>query len=195
VPALAEGERRISTNHRIARYLDGQHPQPSLLPADPELRASVEEAERWANGELQMDARRLIFSAVLRDPAGMARASGSGRMGHLLYRHELTRRLICPWIGRLVFATGPADDAQLLGQLSPMLDRIDAWVADGVLGGEQLNVADFMVAPSLALILYRPDVSPLFEGRSALALVDRLLPAPGAPASGIRPAPPSSVGR
>ena len=43
---------------------------------------------------------------------------------------------------------------------------------------QQLNAADFMVAPSLALILYRPDVMPLFEGRPALELVDRLLPEP-----------------
>jgi hypothetical protein len=35
-----------------------------------------------------------------------------------------------------------------------------------------------MVVPSLALILYRPDVRPLFEGRPALGLVDRLLPEP-----------------
>jgi hypothetical protein len=60
-----------------------------------------------------------------------------------------------------------------------MLDRIDAWITEGVLGGAQLNAADFMVAPSLALILYRPDVLPLFEGRPALQLVDRLLPEPG----------------
>jgi glutathione S-transferase len=59
-----------------------------------------------------------------------------------------------------------------------MLDRIDAWIADGVLGGEQLNAADFMVAPSLALILCRPDTLPFFEGRPALELVDRLLPEP-----------------
>ena len=34
------------------------------------------------------------------------------------------------------------------------------------------------MAPSLALILYRPDVMPMFEGRPALELVDRLLPEP-----------------
>jgi len=45
-------------------------------------------------------------------------------------------------------------------------------------GGEDLNAVDFMVAPSLALILYRPDVRPLLEGRPALELVDRLLPEP-----------------
>jgi glutathione S-transferase len=180
VPGLADGDRRISTNYRIARYLDEQHPDRPLVPADPERRAEVEEAERWANGELQMAARRIIFSAVLRDPAGMARGSGDGRLGHLLYRHELARRLVCPWIGRLVFATGPAEDGELVEQLSVMLDRVDDWIAAGVLGGPELNVADFMVVPSLALILYRPDVRPLFEGRPALELVDRVLPEPGA---------------
>ena len=61
-----------------------------------------------------------------------------------------------------------------------MLDRIDAWIADGLLGGVELNAADFMVAPSLALILYRPDMLPVFEGRPSLELVDRLLPEPTA---------------
>jgi glutathione S-transferase len=178
VPGLADGDQRISTNYRIARYLDERHPEPPLVPADPEQRAKVEEAERWANGELQMAARRIVFSAVLRDPASMARASADGRLGHLLYRQELARRVISPWIGRLVFATSPADDAELIQQLSAMLDRVDAWIAAGVLGGPKPNVADFMVAPSLALILYRPDVQPLFEGRPALELVDRLLPEP-----------------
>src|SRR4051794_27249718 len=30
VPALAAGERRISTNRQIARFLDEQHPEPPL---------------------------------------------------------------------------------------------------------------------------------------------------------------------
>jgi glutathione S-transferase len=180
VPALADGERRISTNYRIARHLDEQHPEPRLVPEDPQERARVEEVEQWANRELQMEARRLVFSAVLRDPGGMCRAAGDGRLGHLLYRHYLTRRAVNPWIGRLVFATRPSEDGELLRNLSAMLDTIDASIADGTIGGAQPNVADFMIAPSLALILYRPDVMPLFDGRPALELVDRLLPEPGA---------------
>jgi hypothetical protein len=35
-----------------------------------------------------------------------------------------------------------------------------------------------MVVPSLALILYRPDVRLMFEGRPTLDLVNRLLPEP-----------------
>jgi glutathione S-transferase len=182
VPALAAGDQRISTNRAIARFLDAHHPDPPLLPADRDRRAAVEEAERWANEELQMAARRVVGGAMLRDPSGFSRALGDGRMGYLLYRHALTRRLVISLILRRVFAVDRATDAEVVGALPAMLDRIDAWIERGVLGGAEPNAADFMVAPSLALILYRPDVRPLFEGRPALALVDRLLPEPAAAA-------------
>jgi len=177
VPALAANGSRISTNHGIARFLDEQHPDRPLFPADPERRAAVEEAERWANGQLQMAARRIPGAAVVRDPA-IARQAGNGRMGYLLYKSERVRRLAIPWIMGRVFRSNPVRDDELLAELSEMLDRIDALIRDGVLNGPELNAADFMVAPSLALILYRPDVKPMFEGRPALELVDRLLPEP-----------------
>jgi glutathione S-transferase len=77
----------------------------------------------------------------------------------------------------LVFAIDTDADREF-AELPAMLDRIDAWIRAGVLGGDQPNVADYMVAPSLALILYRPDAAPLFANRPALELVDRLLPDP-----------------
>jgi glutathione S-transferase len=178
VPALDANGDRISTNHRIARFLDERHPHPPLLPADPGDRAAVEEAEQWANETLQMAARRLPGAAFVREPAAFSRSSGDGRLGYLLYKRALTRRLIVPRILREVFAVGPATEDALLAELPAMLDRIDAWIADGILGRPQPNVADFMVAPSLALILYRSDLLPVFEGRPALELVDRLLPEP-----------------
>jgi glutathione S-transferase len=178
VPGLAAGDRRISTNHRIARFLDEHHPDPPLFPADPEQRVAVEAVERWANETLQMAARRIPGAAIVRDPAGLARSTADGRLGYLLYKRELARRLIIPRLARAAFAVRPAANRDPAADLPAMLDRIDAWIAEGVLGGAELNAADFMVAPSLALILYRPDVMPLFEGRPALELVDRLLPAP-----------------
>jgi glutathione S-transferase len=178
VPALAANGDRISTNHGIARYLDEQHPEPPLFPADPEQRAAVEEAERWANETLQMAARRIPGAAMLRDPEAFSKSSGDGRMGYLLYKQERLRRLIIPWIFRGAFAVSPDPERDPVGELPAMLDRIDAWIAKGVLGGAALNAADFMVAPCLALILYRPDTLPLFEGRPSLELVDRILPEP-----------------
>ncbi len=178
VPALAANGHRISTNHGIARFLDDNRPEPPLFPADPGQRAAVEEAERWANETLQMAARRIPGVAMVRDPVTLSRSAGDGRLGYLLYKRALTRRVIVPRILRGVFAASPKADRELLAELSVILDRVDAWIADGVLGSAELNAADFMVAPSLALILYRPDVLPMFEGRPALELVDRLLPEP-----------------
>jgi glutathione S-transferase len=177
VPALAANGHRISTNHGIARFLDEQHPDPPLFPADPERRAAIEDAEQWANGQLQMAARRIPGAAAVRDP-DIAREAGDGRMGYLLYKRESVRRVVVPYILSRIFRSNPARDDELLAELSAMLDRIDALIREGVLNGLQLNAADFMVAPSLALILYRPDVKQMFEGRPALELVDRLLPEP-----------------
>src|SRR3954452_22960241 len=94
VPGLNADGRRISTNHGIARFLEERHPDPPLFPADPEKRAAVEEVEAWANGELQMAARRIPGVAVVRDPDLFAEAAGDGRMGYLLYKSERVRRLV-----------------------------------------------------------------------------------------------------
>ena len=178
VPGLAANGDRVSTNHGIARYLDERYPDPPLFPAEPEQRAKVEEAERWANGTLQMAARRILGAATVRDPDRLSRLAGDGRLGYLLYKRRLARRLIIPRIASGVFATSAKGDRDPAADLPGYLDRIDAWIDEGIIGGEQLNAADFMIAPSLALILYRPDVATLFAGRPALDLVDRLLPEP-----------------
>lgn len=179
VPALAAGDERISTNHGIARFLEERHPEPPLFPSDPDERAAVEEAERWANETLQMVTRRILAAAFVRDPAGFSRSTGDGRMGHILYRSARARRLILPRLLGRTFAAGRSAEARLLAELPALLDHVDALIEEGVIGGEQPNVADLMVAPCLALTLYRPDVRPMFEGRPALELVDRLLPEPG----------------
>src|SRR3954451_16020212 len=143
VPALAADGHRISTNHGIARFLDERHPEPPLFPADPEQRAAVEDAERWANEVLQIAARRIPVAAVVRDPEAFSRSAGDGRLGYILYKRELTRRLIIPRILAGGFATTPGREREILAELPGILDRIDAWIADGVLAGEQLNAADF----------------------------------------------------
>ena len=48
----------------------------------------------------------------------------------------------------------------------------------GVLNGTSLNAADFMIAPSLALIAYRLDLRAEIEARPAGALLERVLPEP-----------------
>ncbi len=147
VPALACGDERISTNHQIARFLDQRQPQPPLLPVDPERKRMVEEAERWANGPLQMTARRLPLTWSVRDPAAAAAASEDGRLGYLLYRQELARRLIMPVIGRVFFSTNPeAERSGLHDRAEPGADPVPAGRDDDVRGSPRAR-ARRSVAP------------------------------------------------
>jgi glutathione S-transferase len=178
VPALRMDGERVKTNREIARFLEQHDPDPPLFPDDPGQRSAVEEAERWGDEVLQMAARRLVLAASTRGPDGLIDDGDRGRLGPLIYRHATTRRLASYAFGRFIFAAGPSRERELSLSLSGMLDRVDAWIEAGVLNGERLYAADLMIAPSLALLCYRPDTREQIERRPALALVDRVLPEP-----------------
>ena len=178
VPALRMGGERVKTNRAIARFLDQHHPAQPLFPQDPDQRSGVEEAERWGDEVFQMTARRLVLAATVRGEDGLIDGGDRGRLGPLLFRSAATRRFASYAFGRVIFAAGPSRERELSLELGNMLDRVDAWIDAGVLGGERLYAADFMIAPSLALLCYRPDARANIERRPALALVDRILPEP-----------------
>jgi glutathione S-transferase len=79
----------------------------------------------------------------------------------------------------LAARSNEADDDHVrngLAALPAMLDKIDAWIAAGVLGGEQLNAADFQIAPSIGLAMTLDDLRPAIESRPAGALAKRVVP-------------------
>jgi glutathione S-transferase len=179
VPALVLDGERVKTNRQIARFLERIKPDPPLFPADPEHRQAVEEAERWGDEVFQMVARRLGIAGALHGPGFMANDGDDGRLGPILWRNATVRRIGARSLGRFIFRANAQSESELLASLPAMLDRIDDWIAAGVLGGEQLYASDFMIAPCLALLCYRRDVEPQIEPRPAMGLVDRLLPEPG----------------
>jgi glutathione S-transferase len=187
VPALRLNGERVQTNRNLSRFLDRVRPDPPLFPADPERRRSVEEAEAWGD-EFQMPARRLLVAAAL---GGTLRNGGDhGRLGFLLYKSPRVRKRMMPVLARS-FEVNKSSERELLDELPAMLDRVDEWIAAGVLNGDELNAADYMIVSSLALLTYRTDVEPLVMSRPAGALVDRVLPEPasvGDPARGARDA-------
>ena len=181
VPALRADRQRVKTNREIARFLDRLRPDPPLFPEDPDRRHEVEEAERWGDEVLQMAARRIGLAAARYAETGQL-AGDDGRLGPLLWRNRAVRLVGMRMLALSVFAAGKRAEADLMSELPAMLDRVDGWVESGVLNGEQLYAADFMIAPSLALLCYRPDVEREIEQRPLVALVDRLLPEPAAAA-------------
>ncbi len=172
VPAVRLAGERIQTNRAIARFLERVQPQPALFPAEPERRRAVEEAERWGDEVLQMAVRRVALATPLQ---AMTRQGADGRLGPLLSRSGVMRTLLAHTTPK-PFRAGSGNLDALLAAIPPMLDLLDSHIGDGVLCGEQLNVADFAIAPSLALLCYRPELSAEISRRPAGALVDRLLP-------------------
>ncbi len=63
-----------------------------------------------------------------------------------------------------------------LAALPGYLDKIDAWIEAGVLGGEQLNAADFQIAPSIRLAMTLQDLRPAIEARPAGKHALRVIP-------------------
>ena len=174
VPAVKLGDEKLQPNAAIARRLDELQPDPPLLPADPELRAKVEEAEAWADDPFQMLARRLTLAAVIHGPDALYDRGGEGRLGALLWHSDRVRLQGTKFLAKRVFTANAATEQEMMDQLPGMLDTIDGYIADGVLNGERLYAADYMIAPSLAILSYRKDLRPQIDARPAGALVDRV---------------------
>jgi glutathione S-transferase len=57
-----------------------------------------------------------------------------------------------------------------------MLDHVDELLAQGVIGGDEPNAADYQIAPSVRLLLAFDQLRPLIEGRPAGVFAARVVP-------------------
>lgn len=188
VPALKLDGRRVQGTRAIAETLDELRPEPPLWPADAEKRAKVDELERWADGQLQEIPRRALWWALSQDKSPLASYSEGARVGVPV---GLAVKTAPPVIALARRFNGATDDQvrQDLSDLPGALDRVDAAIADGTIGGEQPNVADYQVATSVRLLMTVEDLRPKVEGRPAGALALRLVPEyPGRIPAGTLPA-------
>ncbi len=178
VPALSYRGERVQTNTRIALFLDRLLPDPPLYPRDPPAREQVEQARLLGDGPLQMAARRAVLSTGTAGLDRLHERGGRGRLGPLLAGNAPMRRILSGMAARNTFDARPEREAELTAAVMPLLDEVDALIGRGVLNGEQLNAADFAIAPSLALLDYRLDLREGLRSRPLYELVERLLPEP-----------------
>jgi glutathione S-transferase len=175
VPALVLDGRRLQTTKTIARALEEVRPGPPLLPSDPAMRAEVEAIEDWCDRDFQQMGRRLVYWALSRNGSAVA----SYLEGSKLILPLPLAKPLAPLIIKILKRDHRARDEavrQDLAALPGLLDRIDAWIADGVLGGAEPNVADYQVATSLALLASHDDLRPIIAARRCGELVRRIAP-------------------
>lgn len=175
VPALKIDGSKVQGSRQIARELDRLAPAPPLFPADPDKRIAVEEAERFGDEELQHPIRQILWWSIKRDKAPLRSYSEGAKLGMPIGLAMKTAAPIVALSARFNEASDENARADV-AKLPAMLDRIDAWIAAGVLGGEQLGAADFQIAPSLGLAMTLDDLRPAIEGRPAGALAKRVVP-------------------
>jgi glutathione S-transferase len=188
VPGLIlDGEKHIGSR-AIVRALEERVPEPPLLPADPQERKAVELAEEWGEQVLQPLARRVIWAALVRAPSAIPSYSVDSR----LPIPAPVARLSAPLVARAELRIHRASDENVradLAHLDRHAERVEGWIEEGALGGEQPNAADLQIGSGLALMLTLGDIAAKLDGRPAAELARRFFPDyPGSTPAGVLPA-------
>jgi glutathione S-transferase len=147
----------------------------------------VLEVEGWGDEVFQPVPRRIIDAAFLRRPAAMESYAGEAK----LPLPTALMRPAMPLTARLMAIKNKAGDEPARADLATLpgqLDRIDGWIEEGLLGGEQPNAADLQVGSTIRLLMSIGDVRPLLEGRPARRLAGYFPPMAGEIPAGVLPA-------
>lgn len=175
VPAIKLAGRKAQGTRAISRLLEELQPDPPLFPAEPSARRAVEDAEAWGEQILQPVPRRLLRHAIRHS---MQARRTFARMLGLPAPDLVARTMIAPgmYYARREDAASRARIAADWAQTPALLDHVDELIAGGVIGGEELNAADFQIGTTLRVMGAFVDFRPLLAGRPAEALGRRVWP-------------------
>jgi glutathione S-transferase len=177
VPAIkTDNGRKVQGTRAISRFLDELQPEPPLFPAD--RRADVEEAERWGDEQLQSVPRRLALFALGRDRSDLTGFMDGYKLGLPTSVAAATAGPII-WAEKKIHKASPDAVRADLARLPELIDHVDQLIADGVMGGEQPNAADYQIATSVRLLMAFDQLRPLIDGRPAGTFAERIAPDPG----------------
>jgi len=186
VPAMILDGERVQGTLAISEALDRVFPDHPLFPSDPEQRARVREAEVWGE-KFQRATRRIFYGAARRDRRVFSTFLQRGELSAAAWRMV---RVSTPLIIKVASKGHGSTDERVrkdLERLPEGLDRIDAWLGDGTLGGERLNAADYQIAPNVRAMLQFADFQPLLEGRPSADWALRVVPEYGGPVGPVLP--------
>jgi glutathione S-transferase len=161
VPGVLIDDEPVHGSNAILERLEALAPEPSLYPAA--LGEAVAAAARWGDEELQDLGRRLPWGALYFRPEAMGTFGGADALDPAGTDFAI-RFVRGSWTYHGITAVRLADD---LAALPGLLDRVDALVAEGIIGGDAPTAADLQIGSTLSVLLTIGDVRPLMEGRPA----------------------------
>jgi glutathione S-transferase len=179
VPGLKLDGERIQGSREIARALDERWPEPPLFPADPSLRARVEDAERWGEEQLQPIPRRLFRYGVARNPQLRDWVVRAQRVPIPALAAQAIRPVV-EWYVRTIEADGRrATDAGVradLAALPALLDSVDRLMGDGTLTLDPPNAATLQIMASVNLMGRFVDLAELVASHACAEPARELFP-------------------
>jgi glutathione S-transferase len=161
VPGLLIDGEPVHGSNAILERLEEIAPDPALFPDD---RAdAIRAAARWGDEHLQDLGRRLPWGALHFRPEAMGTFGGAAPLDPPGTDFAM-RYVRASWKYHGITAVRLAED---LAGLPAKLDRIDAYVAEGILAGDAPNAADLQIGATLSVLLTVGDLRPLIEDRPA----------------------------
>lgn len=176
VPGAKYGALKAQKTTQIFRLLDAIEAENPLFPDDPLLRWRVEEAETWGEGDIQDMGRRIIWAHLSRSPdtiRAWADDHPPGSLEHWLKYH------LGPALSQVAKFGNQATDENVkadLAALPEILDHIDQLIAEGTIGGDQPNAADFQILSTVGIWMNMADLRPAILARPCGAAAMRLFP-------------------
>jgi glutathione S-transferase len=172
VPGMLLDGEPVHRSIAILERLEQLEPDPPLYPEP--IADAVHEAERWGDEELQDLGRRLPWGALHFRPEAMGSFAGGGGGALDPAGTDFAIRVLRGmWKYHRISAERLASD---LAGLPAKLDHVDALAADGILGGDEPNAADFQIGATLRVLLTVGDLRPLMDNRPAEELARRWFP-------------------
>lgn len=150
MPALVDGDYRLADSSAIIHYLEAKHPEPALIPADPELRGKVIWFEEFADTILTACGAKMFFN-----------------------------RVVAPVFLNQPGDLGVADKAEH-EELPPILDYLETVVpeGEGYLVGDRVTLADIAVTSPFANLEHIGCEIDRARYPRVCAFVDRMLARP-----------------
>ena len=183
VPGMTINGEQVHGSTAILARLEELYPENPLYPEG--VADAVREAELWGDGEYQDLGRRLPWAALHFRPEATGSFAGAGPLDPAGVDFAI-QTIRASW--KLLSITAERTAADLAG-LPTMVEQIEGFAAEGLLGGLEPTAADLQIGATTRVLLTIGDLDPVFDGTKIREVALRLFPDyPGRIPAGAYPA-------
>lgn len=170
VPGMTIDGEAVHGSTAIQARLEEIFPENPLYPEP--IADRVREAEIWADGEFQDLGRRLPWSALHFRPEATGTFAGAGPLDPAGVDFAIPT-IRSSWKYHSITAERTASD---LASLPGMVEQIEEFAREGLIGSEEPTAADFQIGATARILLTIGDLAPVFDGSAAREVALRHFP-------------------